>query len=101
MLTRASGIFALTEQMPLFFKPPFALIGAPVVPWAVSTLLLAFLAVASAVRPAHRVWSPRSRKRVPGGGGSTGGPAKHWAIAIQRVAFGPSISSPTSAMFRT
>lgn len=42
-----------------------------------------------------------ARNRVPGGGGSTGGPAKHWAIAIHRVALGPVTERSTSAMFLT
>ena len=41
------------------------------------------------------------RKRVPGGGGSAAGPAKHCAIDIQRLAVGPTTQSPVSATFRT
>jgi heat shock protein HtpX len=40
MLTRATGMFALTGQMLLFFNLPMALIGAPVLPWIVPLVLI-------------------------------------------------------------
>ncbi|MEO0763937.1 MAG: alpha/beta fold hydrolase [Pseudomonadota bacterium] len=39
-------------------------------------------------------------RRVPGAGGSSGGPAKHCAMAIHRVAAGPVTVRGTSATFR-
>ena len=41
------------------------------------------------------------RNRFPGAGGFSGGPAKHWAIAIQAVAVAPLTCRLVSAMFRT
>ena len=55
-----------------------------------------------------RSWHEKSRGgvrlalqvRCPGLGGSSGPPAKHWAIAIHRVAVSPTTWSWVSAMLR-
>ena len=44
--------------------------------------------------------SPKSAWRAPGGGGVSGGPAKHWAFAIHCAATGPVTPRSVSATFR-
>ena len=44
--------------------------------------------------------NPHHAVRLPGAGGSSGGPAKHWAMAIQAVAGSPTTVRLTSWMLR-
>src|SRR6056297_3329413 len=48
----------------------------------------------------HEPGPPVLRRRLPGGGGSLGGPAKHCASDIHRVALAPVTARSVSAIFR-
>jgi hypothetical protein len=52
--------------------------------------------------PVHQVFPSAARdlNLVPGAGGVCGGPAKHWACAIQRAAASPRTTSRVSATLR-